>query len=173
MRIISDVKLLSRFEKIAGEQLGLFREITDAAAPLDTAKLEEIINELTADRFIFAREIFETAKTFDITTTGGQKAAISRSYYAMYQASRAIIFHYERSDIDSHSALPERIPEQLPNQKHWSDRLDYWRRARNKVDYSPYPNGALDVMAADALNDATNFLNLCQQFLKRRGCTHV
>lgn len=74
------------------------------------------------------------------------KAAISRSYYAMYQICRAIVFHYERSDIDSHSDLPEHIPDRLPNSRHWAGRLDYWRQKRNEVDYSPYPDGTINAM---------------------------
>lgn len=173
MPILTDVRLLRKFEKITGNQVGFLREIAEATAPLDETKLDEIVHKLTADRFALAQEIFATAKLLDINSPGGQRAAISRSYYAMYQASRAIVFHYERSDIDNHHALPQRLPDKLPNSKHWADRLVDWRKKRDEVDYSPYPRGALDVMAAEALREAEDFLNLCGQFLIERGCIHV
>lgn len=173
MRIISDVELLRQFEKVTGKQLGMARTITDVAEPLDIEKFDELINELTSDRFALAVEHLDSAKDQDLSTVRGQKAAISRSYYAMYQACRATVFHYELSDIDDHQTVALHLPESFPNRGLWLDQLIYWRNRRNKVDYSPYPDKLLDTEAQNAIKSATDFLNVCKQFLGERGCNNV
>jgi len=173
MRIISDVALLRRFEKVTGKELGIIRTVTDATEPLDIEKFDKLVNELTADRFALALEHLDTAKDQNLSTIKGQKAAISRCYYAMYQACRATVFHYELSDIDDHQTVVQHLPENLPNRRLWLRQLNYWRKKRNEVDYSPYPDKPLDTEAENAISNATDFLDVCKQFLKERGCNNV
>jgi len=94
-------------------------------------------------------------------------------FYAMYQACRATVFQYELSDIDDHQTVVQHLPESFPNREFWLDQLIYWRKRRNKVDYSPYPDKPLDTEAQNAVSYATDFLEVCKQFLRERGCNNV
>ena len=140
---------------------------------MDIEKFDKLINELTSDRFALALEHLNAAKDQDIATVRGQKTAISRSYYAMYQACRATVFHYELSDVDDHQTVAQHLPKSFPNREFWLERIIYWREKRNEVDYSPYPDKPLDTEAKDAISNATDFLGVCKQFLRERGCSNV
>lgn len=173
MRVIVNHDILRQFERKTSTAFGLLQTVVDAAAPLDAAKLQNIVDELTLDRFNLAKEFLSQAQAQDLSTVNGQKIAISRGYYAMYQSGRAIIFHYGRADIEGHEEVVKRLPSTLPNRVHWSFRLNEWRDKRNQVDYSPYPNGNLYVIAQQVLVEAEDFLSLCAQFLRTRGIPNV
>jgi uncharacterized protein (UPF0332 family) len=193
MRVIVNPDVLRQFERKTATAFGLLQTAVDAAAPLDVAKLQDIVNELTLDRFNLAKEFLSQAQAQDLSTISGQKTAISRSYYAMYHAGRTIIFHYERADIDAHENISKLLPSSLPNQSHWANRLiDFfpslvflliklfflkekfgWRKRRNQVDYSPYPEGDLHALAQQIFSEAQAFLELCTNFLRGRGVPYV
>ena len=173
MRVIANHDVLRQFERKTGTAFGLLQTVVDAAAPLDTAKLQDIVNELTLDRFNLAQEFLLQAQAQDLSTISGQKIAISRSYYAMYQSARTVIFHYGRADIEGHEEVARRLPSTLPDRGPWSIRINEWRDKRNEVDYSPYPTGNLQTIAQQGLEEAEDFLSLCAQFLQTRGVPHV
>ena len=152
MRVIVNYDILRQFERKTATAFGLLQTVVSAAAPLDAAKLQNIINELTLDRFNLATEFLSQAQTQDLSTINGRKIAISRSYYAMYHAGRTIIFHYERADVERHEEIARRLPPALPNKAHWSIRLNEWRERRNQVE---------------------DFLDTCAQFLRTRGVPYV
>lgn len=173
MRIIINPDVLRQFERKTATTFGLLHTVVDAAAPLDPARLQDIVNELTLDRFNLAKDFLSQAQVQDLSTISGQKIVISRSYYAMYHTGRTVIFHYERADIDDHEVVPKRLPSSLPNQSHWANRLIEWRKRRNQVDYSPYPEGNLHALAQQILSEAQTFLELCAHFLRGRGVPYV
>ena len=173
MRVIVNYDVLRQFERKTATAFGLLRTVVDVAAPLDAAKLQNIVNELTLDRFNLAKEFLSQAQTQDLSTISGQKIAISRSYYSMYHSARTIIFHYERADVEGHDEISKRLPSTLHNRAHWSFRLNEWRERRNQVDYSPYPKDNLHVIAQQALVEAEDFLDTCAQFLRTRGVPYV
>jgi len=124
MRVIVNYDVLRQFERKTATAFGLLRTVVDVAAPLDAAKLQNIVNELTLDRFNLAKEFLSQAQKQDLSTISGQKIAISRSYYSMYHSARTIIFHYERADIEGHDEISKRLPSTLHNRAHWSFRLN-------------------------------------------------
>jgi len=173
MRVIVNQDVLRQFERKTATAFGLLHTVVGAATPLDSAKLLDIVNELTLDRFNLAKEFLSQAQAQDLVTISGQKIAISRSYYAMYQSARTVIFHYERADIEGHEKVAKQLPSTLHNRAHWSSRLTEWRDKRNEVDYSPYPEGNLHVIAQQAIVEARDFLDICAQFLRTRGVPNV
>lgn len=173
MRIIVDHDVLRQFERKTGAVFGLLQTVVDAVTPLNPTKLRDLANELTVDRFNLAKGFLSQAQAQDLSTKNGQKVVISRSYYAMYHAGRTVIFHYERADVDVHENIPKRLPSNLPNRSHWTNRLVEWRKRRNQADYSPYPEGDLHVLAKQILLEAETFLDLCASFLKGRGVPYV
>ena len=173
MRIIVNPDVLRQFERKTATAFGLLQTVVSAAAPLDANKLQDIVNELTLDRFNFAREFLSQAQAQDLSTINGQKIAISRNYYAMYHSARTVIFHYERADIEGHEGIAKRLPSTLPNREYWNIRLNEWRERRNQVDYSPYPKDNLHAIAQQALVETEDFLSLCAQFLRTRGVPNV
>ena len=56
MRVIVNYDILRQFERKTATAFGLLQTVVSAAAPLDAAKLQNIINELTLDRFNLATE---------------------------------------------------------------------------------------------------------------------
>ena len=62
MRVIVNQDVLRQFERKTGTTFGLLHSVVDAAAPLDTAKLRDIVNELTSDRFNLAIEFLSQRK---------------------------------------------------------------------------------------------------------------
>jgi len=173
MRVIVNQDVLRQFERKTATAFGLLHSVVDAAAPLDSAKLRDIVNELTLDRFNLAKEFLSQAQAQNLTTISRQKIVISRSYYAMYHAGRIVIFHYERADFDAHEDVPKHLPTSLPNRAHWANRLIEWRKRRNQVDYSPYPEGNLHALVQQILLEAQDFLDICAHFLRGRGVPHV
>jgi len=110
-----------------------------------------------------------------VTDTNEDRArlVVSRSYYAMYQAARRLVFAISRRDVDDHRDLPKHLPENFPNRQHWQGRLKFWRVKRNKVDYSPYPPEGDDVtmLGESAAGEAAEFCAACRQYLNERGIT--
>jgi uncharacterized protein (UPF0332 family) len=93
--------------------------------------LQDIVNELTLDRFNFAQEFLLQAQAQNLSTISGQKIAISCSYYAMHQSARTVIFHYGRADIEGHEEIAKRLPSTLPNRGHWGICFNEWHDQRN------------------------------------------
>lgn len=68
------------------------------------------------------------------------RSAISRYYYAMFQAARAVVFiAHQGDDHNDHQELPKRLPHQFPQRTYWVNQLKDARIARNEADYGPYP----------------------------------
>ena len=99
----------------------------------------------------------------------GQKIIISLNYYAMYQVARAVVFHTFRDDVDNHERLATEFGKILG--KDYEDKMIYWRKSRNEVDYSAYPrlDGSLEELSRQSIIEVKNFIKEAENYLNKRG----
>jgi uncharacterized protein (UPF0332 family) len=118
-----------------------------------------MVKQIVSDRLELAGSHLRTADTLAQATQ--YRSAISRYYYSMYHAARAIAFGYHKGDdYQRHSVLPTQLPPPLPNEPRWKNELDDARLVRNMADYDLYPRAALDWK-----NDSVNLAVVASEFL--------
>lgn len=129
-----------------------------------------LLKQIVSDRLELAGGHLRTADTLAQATS--YRSAISRYYYSMYHAARAIVYgHHNGDDYQRHNVLPGHLPPSLPNVARWTSELDSARLVRNMADYDLYPRAA-----ADWRNDsvsiavvASEFLPECEDFAVNAG----
>lgn len=134
---------------------------------LSQARVDELIQRLVSERFVKATHYLAFAQQIDADVQLNQPHIISRSYYAMYHAARALALHFRRSDVDDHERLPVVLGQTLGMS--YKEMLGRWREVRNQIDYSPYAPEGLDELVTAALADADKMLVVCRETLRERG----
>lgn len=102
--------------------------------------------------------------------------AVSRYYYSMYHAMRAVVFYVEYGDdYQAHSELPNRTPTDFTNASSWQNTLKDARERRNAVDYEPYPksDAAIRKTAEAMRSQAADLIRESRSYLKIKGCSHL
>jgi uncharacterized protein (UPF0332 family) len=95
---------------------------------------------VTADRMSLAGQCYRRACRLHGLTPPLYRDAISRYYYAIYHAFRAVAFFKTRgNDFDDHSTLGQGIPHDFPDADVWRNNLKIARTTRNSADYDAYP----------------------------------
>jgi uncharacterized protein (UPF0332 family) len=129
-----------------------------------------IIKQIVSDRLELAGNHLRTGDA--LTQSAVYRSAISRYYYSMYHAARAVAFgHYKGDDFEKHSVLPLHLPPQLPNMSRWKNELDDARLVRNMADYDLYPRASLD-WQKDSVHlsvIASEFLVECEDYAMNVG----
>jgi uncharacterized protein (UPF0332 family) len=161
--------LLRRITEITSREYGLLRDLADNSY-LALQPIEELIQQVVTDRLQLAQEYLDFAASIDNTSPFNGRQIISRSYYAMHHAARAVIFEMRRQNIRAHEAVITEIAQILGTDA--SRTLEAQLRLRNSVEYEVYlPNFDFSSQPADALNIATAFLQDCQNFIQERRGT--
>lgn len=100
------------------------------------------------------------------------RSSISRHYYAMYHAARAIVFaETPGDDHQRHGDLPRHIPTGMANSAQREAELTAARLLRNEADYDPYPATSPD-WEPDARQlsvTAADFVQACEYFALANG----
>ena len=158
-----------KFEKLSKTEYGVLRNLIVEEGLVDNSKIEQIIEQVTKDRFHLGKAKVEFARTLDMNELEACKVIITLCYYAMYQSCRAAVFHTQRNDVDSHEKIASEISKIIGTPLEKS--LNFWRNTRNEVDYSPYPtlNSPLKELALNAVSSATSCLSDVENYLKKRG----
>jgi uncharacterized protein (UPF0332 family) len=102
--------------------------------------------------------------------------AVSRFYYAMYHAMRAVIYFVEDGDDhEEHHQLPTKMPADFPRASSWANDLKSARERRNSADYEPYPksNGSWQAHAEELQRRTNDLLPLAKTYLTRKGCRYL
>jgi hypothetical protein len=158
-----------KFEKLSQTEYGIIRNLIVEEGLVENSQVEQIIEQVTKDRFNLGKAKAEFARELDENNPEACKAIIAMCYYAMYQSCRAAVFHTHRNDLDSHEKVAYEIRNIIG--EHLGKSLDFWRDMRNEVDYSPYP--ALDYplkeSALKAISSAKSCLTEIETYLRRRG----
>jgi len=160
------MQTLDELQRLTPSQGALLYRLVELGY-LTQAQVDELINRLVGDRFAKAVDYLTFAQQLDSGVSLNQPHVISRCYYAMYHAARALVLHVRRADVDDHERLPVILGQVLGT--NYGDVLGQWREMRNQVDYSPYAPADLASGAMRALSDATAFLAACRTELQNRG----
>ena len=118
-------------------------------------------------RFAKAGEYLVFAQNLAVNEPLYQPQIISRCYYAMYHAARALVLHIRRADVDDHERLLVVLGQALG--VNYRDVLNRWREMRNRVDYSPYLPADMADQSVAALQEAEVLLAACRDCLRNRG----
>ena len=127
------------------------------------------------DRFLLAKHCLTTAKRGLKYRPVSYRLVVSRSYYAMYHAVRAVVFlSYGGDDHEAHDKLPGQFPTDFNDRATWENRLKTARLDRNRADYEPYPKSdtAFRATAFDTCRTAENLIHECRTYLRSKRC-HV
>lgn len=158
--------ILEELQQLTPSQSALLHRLVDLGY-LTRAQVDQLINRLVSDRFAKARAYLTFAQALDVHLTENQPHIISRGYYAMYHAARALILHVRRNDVDNHNRLPTFLGQVLGTD--YENLLVQWRRRRNMIDYSPYAPTDLANQATTVLVDADLLLTASGDYLRNRG----
>jgi uncharacterized protein (UPF0332 family) len=138
--------------------------------------LEELRSRGTADRLELAVRFRRQADRMVQIRPPLYRDAVSRYYYSMYHAMRAVVFYVEYGDdYQEHSELPKRTPKDFPTASLWQNTLKDARERRNAVDYEPYPKSDAAVRkTAEAMRlQAADLIRTSRSYLKTKGCLHL
>lgn len=138
--------------------------------------IEALRQRAVGDRLLLARRFNRSATAMLAMTTPRYRDAVSRSYYGMYHAVRAVSFFcHGGDDHESHQKLPGFLPQNFPESEQWRNALKDARERRNAADYDPYPKteGAWRADAEMLTAAAANLYSVSHAYLKARGCGHL
>lgn len=138
--------------------------------------IEDLRQQAVADRISLAREILATAEKLYSARPRQNRSAVSRYYYSMYHALRAVtFFSFGGDDHEAHRILPGKLPTDFPAAAYWANSLKSARENRNSADYDPYPVDGLSwrAMATNLRNEAPRLLAATEQYLRTMGCGHL
>lgn len=159
-------RILDDLQRLTSSQGMLLYRLVELGY-LTRPQVESLINRLVSDRLAKAEDYLTFAQQLNVALPMHQTQIVSRCYYAMYHAARAVVLHFRQSDLGDHDRLPTILGQVLGTS--YGEMLGQWREARNTADYSPYPLGDLAQRAAKALVDSGAFLTACIGFLQSRG----
>jgi len=156
---------------LSGEAIVAFERLVAEAGPLDEAGLRGVFREFVERRLELAQGFLDSAKAMPADDGINSRNAISRCYYAMHHAGRAVIFSVSKTDVTRHDKVWEGLPKDFPERREYQRRLKDWHSLRNKVDYSPYvePGQSFRALQQSSLKDTAEFVQACRQYLKERG----
>jgi uncharacterized protein (UPF0332 family) len=132
--------------------------------------LAQLKQQVVMDRLLLAGEHLRSGDHLLFSTR--YRSAISRHYYAMYHAARAIVFAENGGDdYERHNILPRNLPPSLPDSTTRESELTDARLLRNQADYDAYPLNETEWESdARALAvTAANFLQECESFASTNG----
>lgn len=108
----------------------------------------------------------------ELLRMGHHRSSISRHYYAMYHAARAVTFAFHGGDdFERHTDLPRNLPSSLDDPSRREQELTAARLLRNQADYDPYPS-AVSEWEADARQiaaTAADFCRACENLARSEG----
>lgn len=161
-------RILDDLQRLTASQGMLLHRLVDLGY-LTRSQVDDLINRLANDRLVKAEDYLTFARQLNIDLPLHQTQIVSRCYYAMYHAARAVVLHFRQSDLDDHDRLPTILGQVMGT--NYGEMLGQWREARNNADYSPYAFGDLAQQAVMALAATGAFLTACSDFLQSRGWT--
>lgn len=163
-------RILDELQRISGSQAALLHRLIELGL-LNEGQVQELIDRLVRDRWVKAQSYLRFAQQLDYQEGGAQVHIVSRCYYAMYHAVRAVVFHTKRMDVDDHERLAAVFTQVV--EERWGIELDEWRKLRNRVEYSPYLPANMEQLCVRALERAAELLAFCANYLKERGMKDV
>ncbi len=136
--------------------------------------INELRRRAAVDRWWLAHDFRRRGRKMVGQAPPQHRDAVSRFYYSMYHAFRAIVFiEFGGDDHEAHSTLQKSIPQNFPSRQQWSNRLKNARLDRNSADYDPYPKSETAWRSASQRlsADADELLSVTKTYLIATGCS--
>jgi uncharacterized protein (UPF0332 family) len=144
-----------RIEHVAGQTIG------------------DLISQACVSRHFLAEHFLKSAAMLLKLKPARHRDAISRAYYAMYHAARAVVYLVNQGDDhQEHDQLYKHLPSDFPNADTWKNELKEARLKRNEADYDFFPKSNLSFRSASLslFAKAKEFHSECENYLQNRGC---
>lgn len=130
--------------------------------------VDELKIRAAQDRIRLSKAFLRDAKAVQSGARPLYRTAVSRAYYALYHAMRAVVYcSYGGDDNEKHDKLPGFIPDDFPNKLQWENTLKTARYERNKADYEPYPShaSAFEKVASELISAAEALMPLVAAYV--------
>jgi uncharacterized protein (UPF0332 family) len=166
---------LLRLSKAEKKLIGAWREGVHLESSTGRS-LEELRQRSTADRWGLARAFRRQGDRMIAAQPPLYRDALSRFYYSMYHAMRAVVFFAEGGDDhQEHKKLPAYTPTDFPQAPLWQNALKDARTKRNAADYDAYPKSekAYRAGALELQTKAQELEKLSRAYLIAKGCAHL
>lgn len=170
MSRITDSELLL-VSKASAEKL---KNFADGASL--TARARRTIRQLqirvATDRVRLARRHLKDAQLARTAATPSPRTVVSRAYYAIYHAARAVTYvHHEGDDHEGHTVLAQKLPPDFPDCDGWKNRIKEARYDRNRADYDPYPASDADFEASGVrlMREAKEMIVLASKYIREKS----
>lgn len=168
---------------------GILRRVSEAPSKLQATwdegislearsgrALDELRDRSVADRLALALDARRRARSLHTLNPPMNRDAISRYYYSLYHAFRAVsYFANDGDDFHEHSKLSTGIPDNFPNADVWRNNLKDARLARNRADYHAYPKSER-AWRSDCewiASVAGMAITACRKYLSDQGCRYI
>lgn len=133
--------------------------------------IRELQVRVALDRIKLANLHLRQASSASKTKIPQYRSTVSRAYYAMYHAARAVTYiSIGGDDHEQHSVLPTKLPPDFPDCENWKNALKLARLERNRADYDPYPSGdnEFSKSAEQLLQNARTMLKVARVYLQSK-----
>jgi len=132
-------------------------------------------SELADDRLALAEKHLATARMMQELACGKDegalRSAMSRAYYSIFCAARAVMSLHQKGDANDHMALPGQIDKTTRLQPEEDREFVYsalakFRGARNNADYSVHCPSTIQADVEDATETACRVLRICHRWVR-------
>jgi len=136
----------------------------------------ELTEALVRGRLTLAQEHLDFAAALDPLNPDHRRQIISRSYYGMHHAGRALLLFEEHQETSGHKQTIDKLNRLFrrdPIGARQVDLLQVWYDWRLRTDYNPSLASDLGAEAQAAPGLAQNFRDFIVAQLRARGATYV
>jgi len=159
-------ELLQRLSSLSGREYGLLETLVRAGG-VEADQLHQWVQQVVDDRLALAEAYLGHAQACDLQRDPECRQAISRAYYAMHHAGRAVVYEVRRRDMATHEGVIAEVGQILDEEA--ASAVRELHRLRNQVEYELYlPGLDLRPEAEAALSQASEFLKECRAFVAGR-----
>jgi uncharacterized protein (UPF0332 family) len=139
MSRFADPQILHRVASADAKQLANWKEGVSLESR-SSKQIDDLRQRATADRVDMAVAFRRRAAILLNQHPPMCRDAISRYYYSVYHAFRAVVFFNSNGDDhNGHSDLQKQVPTDFPQADIWKNNLKIARELRNEADYDLYP----------------------------------
>jgi uncharacterized protein (UPF0332 family) len=164
-----ELLLISKYKKSQIDWLRNGIRIEQAAG----RSIGDLLLQACAARHSLAGHFLKSAALLLKVKPARHRDGISRSYYSMYHAARAVVFLANQGDDhQEHDQLYRFLPSDFPDVDSWQNELKDARLKRNEADYDFFPKSNLSFRTASIslFGKAKEFHAECTHYLRNRGC---
>jgi uncharacterized protein (UPF0332 family) len=133
----------------------------------------ELLLQACVARHSLAGHFLKSAEMLLKLRPARHRDGISRSYYSMYHAARAVVYLAKQGDDhQEHDQVYKFLPSDFPDMETWQNELKEARLKRNEADYDCFPSSTLAFRTASVslLGKAKSFHLECKNYLRSQGC---